>query len=228
MPRGAAKKAPSRARSAISRGRTNNPEALVYIAEDLRPLAVPIAEISPDPANRRVHGDKNIRAIMASLRRFGQRRPAVVNVDPEGGAMITEAGAGLLEAARRLKFTHLAVVRVQDDPITARDFGIADNRAAELATWDDRALLNDLQSLDPLERELLAFDDRDLTRLLRRVEGKGNTPDTPADTSPQLDAHRSFRVVVEQHNGEPLSEAAQAELLQRLGDEGYTCKALIA
>src|SRR5574340_411921 len=129
---------------------------LSYIAEALRSLAVPIDSILLDPANVRTHDDKNVEAIKASLHRYGQRKPVVVN--RRTGCI--EAGNGTLLAARALGWTHLAVVFVDDDPSTATGFSIADNRTAELAAWDDAALAQVLQSLKQ-EGELAftGFDD---------------------------------------------------------------------
>jgi len=50
-----------------------------WIAADLRPLAEPLEAILPDPKNARTHDENNLRAIVASLRQFGQRKPIVVN-----------------------------------------------------------------------------------------------------------------------------------------------------
>lgn len=48
-----------------------------YIAEPLRSLAVPIAELHEDPSNaRKGHA---VERIAASLKQYGQRKPIVVN-----------------------------------------------------------------------------------------------------------------------------------------------------
>ncbi len=39
----------------------------------------PIDSVSPDPANARKHGQRNLDAIVGSLRRFGQQKPIVVD-----------------------------------------------------------------------------------------------------------------------------------------------------
>lgn len=110
---------------------------LSYIAEGLRPLAVPISEIYFDPANARLHGEKNIKAIEGSLHVYGQRKPIIVNRRENN---VTEAGNGTLQAALNLGWKNIAVLFVDDDPATAAGFKIADNRTAELASWDDKAL----------------------------------------------------------------------------------------
>src|SRR5215472_16348289 len=100
---------------------------LSMIAEPLRPLAVPCSELLLDPANARRHPEANIEALKGYLRAYGQRKPIVVN----RRTGIIEAGNGTLQAALELGWTHLAVVYVDDDPMTATGFSIADNRTAE-------------------------------------------------------------------------------------------------
>jgi DNA modification methylase len=122
---------------------------LDHIAEQLRPLAVDIADLVLDPANARKHPEANIEAIKGSLAVYGQRKPLVVNRRTRA----VEAGNGTLEAARDLGWKKIAVVFVDDDPATAAGFSIADNRTAELATWDQEAL-------DKLLREVRSDDER--------------------------------------------------------------------
>jgi hypothetical protein len=102
---------------------------LAHIAESLRSLAIPCKSIDVDPKNARKHGEQNLSAIRASLRVYGQRKPIVVNRRTN----IVEAGSGSLVAARELGWSHIAAVFVDDDPMTAAGFAIADNRTAELA-----------------------------------------------------------------------------------------------
>jgi ParB-like chromosome segregation protein Spo0J len=118
---------------------------LSHIAEPLRPLAVEVSSLHEDPANARNHSDRNAEAVAASLRRYGQRKPIVVN----SNGMIVEAGNCTLRAAKMLKWTTLAAVLVDDDPVTATGYSLVDNRTGELAEWDDDVLgrlLTDLQS----------------------------------------------------------------------------------
>jgi hypothetical protein len=106
-----------------TRRHTTNPVAdhLSMIAEELRPLAVPIGDLLPDPASARRHPDKNQAAIKASLAVYGQRKPVVVN----RRTGVIEAGNDTLEAALALGWTHLAKVFVDDDQATAAGFAIA-------------------------------------------------------------------------------------------------------
>ena len=96
-----------------------------------------ITELSLDPSNVRKHGRKNLDAIKASLRKFGQQKPIVV--DAKG---IVLAGNGTLTAAQELGWTEIQIVRTELAGVEATAFAIADNRTAELAEWEDS--LNDV------------------------------------------------------------------------------------
>jgi len=69
-----------------------------WIAASLRPLAVPVQRIKVDPRNARKHDEDNLKSIAASLQKFGQRVPLVVN---ETTGLI-EKGNGTFQAAQQL------------------------------------------------------------------------------------------------------------------------------
>jgi ParB-like chromosome segregation protein Spo0J len=111
--------------------------------------SVPLSTLSLDPANLRKHGRRNLDAIKASLRRFGQQKPIVV--DRQG---IVLAGNGTLAAAQELGWKEIQIVRTELAGTQATAFGIADNRSAELAEWDEKLgdVLASLKAEDfPLE-----------------------------------------------------------------------------
>jgi len=145
------------------------------ITQQLAHLAVPIADLNLDPSNARKHGEKNLDAIKASLAKFGQRKPIVVQTP----GMIVRAGNGTVTAARALGWTEIAAVVIDDDNATASQFAIADNRTSELADWDDETLAAILDGFDSETRELLAFDDADMRKLMR-----GLTPEIVEDEIP--------------------------------------------
>src|SRR5206468_1746207 len=110
--------------------------------ERLRVEQARIADLRPDPANVRRHGERNLESIKASLTRFGQQKPIVID-----GAGVVVAGNGTLEAAVALGWKTIAVVRTDLLGAEAAAFALADNRTAELATWDDPALAKALEGL---------------------------------------------------------------------------------
>lgn len=140
-------------------------EPYPHIAESLRPLAVPIDTLMPDAANARRHSERNLEAIKASLTRFGQRAPIVVQRD----GMIVRAGNGRLEAAKSLGWTHIAAVIVDDSSVDAVAFAIADNRTAELAEWDTETLATLLDSLPQDVKIDTGFTDADLEQMLEEI-----------------------------------------------------------
>ena len=107
------------------------PEAGEEIHPDLRPYAVPIDTLLPDPRNAREHPPENVRATEASLRKFGQYLPLVAR--RESRTLIV--GNNRWKIAQGLGWSHVAVVFVDDDEATAIERAIADNRTAELAKW---------------------------------------------------------------------------------------------
>jgi hypothetical protein len=101
-----------------------------------------ITELSLDPSNVRKHSRRNLDAIKASLRKFGQQKPIVV--DAKG---IVLAGNGTLTAAQELGWTEIQIVRTELAGVEATMFAIADNRTAELAEWEEDKLNAVLKSL---------------------------------------------------------------------------------
>jgi hypothetical protein len=125
---------------------------------------VDINSVQPDPANSRLHGERNLAQIQASLHRFGQQKPIVVD---ERNIVI--AGNGQLAAAKALGWTHIDIVRTQLTGDDAAAYAIADNRTAELADWNDALLAEQLAHLQLQDKDLLAatgFTAAELTKLI--------------------------------------------------------------
>lgn len=144
------------------------------IADDLAQLAVEIDSVHQLPGNPR-RGD--VDAVAASLQRFGQRKPIVVDAD---GVII--AGNHTWAAAKALGWDEIAVVRVGDDQATAQAFALADNRTAELGGYDEAALLDLIRSVAEVDADLLAdtgWDDASVQDLVDRIDP--GLPDTPPD-----------------------------------------------
>ena len=116
-----------------------------------------------DPANARKHGEDNMAAITASLRRFGQAEPLIVHAGT--GRVI--GGNGRLAAMKKLGWTHADIVELDLEAVDATALGIALNRTGELAEWDDEALAKLLASLrDEGALEGVGFDEAELDELL--------------------------------------------------------------
>jgi hypothetical protein len=98
---------------------------------DLRIEKVRVKDLILDPTNARKHSPKNLEAIKGSLARFGQQKPIVVDANN-----VVLAGNGTLTAARELGWEELTVARTSLRGTDAQAFALADNRTAELASWD--------------------------------------------------------------------------------------------
>lgn len=137
-----------------------------------------IEELTPDPENARKHPDRNLEAIMSSLKRFGQQKPIVTLGD---GTVI--AGNGTLEAAKRLGWQTVLVTQTDLTKDEARAFAIADNRSGELAAWDDEALRSQLAALSEIDSDLAAaagYSADELRSLLERTpEAFANIGEVP-------------------------------------------------
>ncbi len=157
-----------------------------YIVESLWPLAVPLESCHMDPVNART--GHAVDRIAGSLKQYKQRKPIVVNRSENGKI---EAGNGTWLAARRLGWTHIAVVYVEDDPMTAAGYGLADNRLGELSTWDAENLMMTYEALDPDVLTGFTADamEETLATLNERIddarEGAGLSGDPGAEPDPE-------------------------------------------
>lgn len=113
-----------------------------------------LTELVSDPNNARKHDDKNLEAIKGSLTQFGQRKPIVI-----GAGNVVIAGNGTLAAAKALGWDEIEVVRVPDDWTAdqAKAFALADNRTAELASWDSQILNAQVLELTEAGFDVLEF-----------------------------------------------------------------------
>jgi len=130
------------------------------IHHSLESLAIDIDKLSFLEGNPR-KGD--IEAVAKSYKQFGQRKPIVATKD-----YVVIAGNHQLAAARQLGWDRIAVVITDDDELTAKAFALADNRTAELGSYDDD-LLADLLSEVSSVPELMdstGFSEDDLFDLI--------------------------------------------------------------
>ena len=140
-----------------------------------------IASLMLDPANVRTHDSKNLEAIKASLARFGQQKPIVVD-----GKGIIVAGNGTMMAAKMLNWSSVEIVRTKLEGAEAIAYAIADNRTAELAGWDEAALAQQLAALQIDDEELAniaGFTDAEIEAMI--LDGKeieeDEVPEPPVD-----------------------------------------------
>jgi ParB-like chromosome segregation protein Spo0J len=130
---------------------------------------IDITDISQDPANVRKHSRRNLDAIKASLRAFGQQKPIVVD-----DRNVILAGNGNYEAAKELGWSEIQIVRTRLTGTSAVAYAIADNRTAELAEWDDTALAEQLRALqsEEFDVEAAGFTGEEIDGLIEKLAGE--------------------------------------------------------
>ena len=142
---------------------------------------IPLDELAAFPGNAK-RGD--VEAIRASLRRNGQYRSLVVREIPNG-PLIVLAGNHTMQALAAEGHATARCEIVQCDDATARRINLADNRTAELGTYDDDALAALISALDG-DYDGTGYTDEDIAGLLNDNEqlppvlgDPDDIPDTP-------------------------------------------------
>lgn len=140
-------------------------------------LEIDIDNLYQDPNNVRLHDDKNLDAIKGSLKKFGQQKPIVIDRDN-----IIIAGNGTQQAAKSLGWKTISCVRSSLENFDKMAYALADNRSAELATWDMPKLEEQLKFID--EPDLIGFDDEFIS-----LDDPSSTPeqDEKEDDIPEFD-----------------------------------------
>lgn len=150
------------------------------IRPELKEFATPINDLKPHPNNVR-QGD--IGAISQSLEQHGQYRPIVV----QRSTGFILAGNHTYKAAISLKWKQIAATYVDCDDEQALRILLIDNRANDLASYDDSALVEMLKGLMDTELKLegTGFDPDDLDQLLKDLDMEsGNAIDGDPDAVP--------------------------------------------
>ena len=125
---------------------------------EMRPIEG-VKEYDRNPRNN----DAAVDAVAESIRQFGFRQPIVV--DAEG---VIICGHTRFKAARKLGLTEVPVHVATDlTPEQIKAYRIADNKTADLATWNYDLLPIELAELQgDFDLELLGFSKDDLAKLL--------------------------------------------------------------
>jgi DNA modification methylase len=170
---------------------------LSYIAEELRPFAVPIDSLELDPKNARLHPEKNREATKASLAERGQVLPITVRL----ANRVVMTGNSTLELARELGWSHIAATFRDYTEQEAAAWAIAHNRSAELAEWDLEVLGETILEFPDVDWQAVGFDAADIDafgleyvgadgetttvgeheRELPDGEGEDDIPETPSE-----------------------------------------------
>ena len=155
---------PNRSASAAGRGMPLLEEGALGVVQR------PIGELKPYTRNARSHPRAQLERLAASIQEFGFLIPILA--DREDRII---AGHARIEAARLLG--HATVPTIGIDHLSEaqiRAFRIADNRLAELASWDEHALALELQDLAELELDfsldITGFEHAEIDLLIETLD----------------------------------------------------------
>lgn len=145
----------------------------------------PVERLRPYANNPRKN-DHVVDRMVGSLKEFGFRVPVLARAD---GEIID--GHLRYKAALAMGMTTVPVIPADDmTEGQIRAFRILINRSATWAEWDDELLLQELSKLcaDDVDLALTGFDDRELDRMLKELEGNGKDPDAvpPVPEAPHV------------------------------------------
>lgn len=153
--------------------------------EYLRP-----SELVPYESNPRKN-DPAVKPVAESIKKFGFRQPIVIDKNN-----VVVCGHTRLKAAKRLRLGKVPCVRADDlTDEEIRAYRLADNKTAELATWDVDLLNAELNLIDEIDMATFGFelpdpepeeDGFDFTAAVEKIK----TPKTQPGTIYQLGAHR--------------------------------------
>jgi hypothetical protein len=120
---------------------------------------LPVDSLKPYDNNARGHSDKDIAAIVASIKEFGFDDP--IGVWSKDNLIVE--GHGRLLAAKKLGMEKVPVIHL--DHLTdaqRRAYALAHNKTAELSSWLDEVLTEELNDLSEFDMSAFGFDDIDI------------------------------------------------------------------
>ena len=150
---------------------------------------VKVESLIPYARNSRTHSDAQVAQIAASIKEFGWTNPILI--DGTNGII---AGHGRLLAARKLGYTEVSVIELENMTESQKKaYVIADNQLAMNAGWDTSMLTLELGDLKEagFSLDILGFDPKELDTLLEPEQVDGLTdedavPDIPEEPVTKL------------------------------------------
>ncbi len=162
---------------------------ITALMRDAKVERVAVDAIQPNLRNARRHPPKQIATLAENIRQFGFTVPVLVDEHRE-----ILAGHGRHAAARLLGLPEIPVIRLTHlNSAEKRALAVADNRIAELGSWDPDQLKETLALLvDPslelsFDLDITGFDTKEIHTILRRQAPR--QPDA-ADQLPSAGPHK--------------------------------------
>lgn len=206
----------------------NHSTEAVKLLQDLQIIWRKPGEFTPWEGNPRTHSDKQIVALMASIKELGFRVPIIINED---GVVL--AGHGRLEAAKRLGLEEVpTIVAAGLTKTQQRAYVLADNKISSMSAWDKDLLVHEIEILleEDFQIETTGFSTAEIDIMIDgAVEPDG--PDAedlqPEDIGEEGMIVTKFGDVwkLDQHRlccGDALKEASYAAVLKK-GELAQIC-----
>lgn len=125
----------------------------------------PVGSLTPYSNNPRKHPEPQLVKLAASIAEFGFVMPVLIDED---GVII--AGEARVAAAKRLGLTEVPVIVAhQWSKAQVRSYRLADNRLAELASWNEQALAIELAAIIEMDEtpiEILGWETAEVDLLI--------------------------------------------------------------
>ncbi len=146
-----------------------------------------IEELQVDPKNPRLHSKRQTQQIADSITAFGFNVPFLVDRDSR-----LISGHGRLSACKLLNIKLVPTICQEHlSKNQASAFMIADNRLAEIATWDDQLLAEELKNLSELDLdfslEATGFEIGEIDLMLEESAGQPVDGENSAEQIPEVD-----------------------------------------
>lgn len=186
--------------------------------DELRMVYKKIEEISPYENNPR-NNDEAVDAVAESIQEFGFKIPIVIS-----GDNVVVAGHTRIKAAKKLGMKEVPCIVADDlNEEQIRAFRLADNKSAEIATWDEEKLEQELAQIMNIDMSVFGFDGEDTAFADEVVDDKYTintkipqyevTGDCPT-ISEMLDDEKANYLIEEIEKSEGITEEERRFLIQ--------------
>ena len=148
--------------------------------------------------------------VARSIERFGFASPVIAR---EEDSMVI-AGHTRIAAARSLGLQTVPVRYMKLSRTEAELLAIADNKLGEISDWNEDMLKDILSALPENDLNDIGFSTKELNDII-------NDNNEPLEDFSETDLDFKYQLIIED-----LTEETQAELLEKLQQEGYICRPL--
>ena len=177
--------------------------------QELKIEYLTLDKLKPYDKNARKHQEADLSTIKASITEFGMSDPIGV----WGEENVIVEGHGRYLACKELGIDNVPVIHL--DHLTdeqRRAYALAHNKTAEMSEWDIDLLGEELDDIFNIDMSDFGFD-------LTEEEEEPTAPTERKDLSDKVD--ETYEVIIECDN-----EQQQAEIYEKLREEGLTCRVL--